>query len=296
MGLLRLLHPTLSSSDTAKQTGDDQKAIAEYQGLFDVWNQHENLVHAQLAASIEDSMLMKLSHCDSAAHMWKTLCYEFEGKTRMVQVDLRRKMLEMKANEGDNIPAHLDAIRHIYERLSGMGAPPSEDDYSSMIILTLPESYQILLTTLGDAAQQANNPLTSDNYITKAVQEYERRHVRNGKSSNPKDAAFSAFNRNGGRNRNNSGNSSGYLNSHNGSNSSSGSKKHIECHNCHKCGHYKSNCWAKGGGKEGQGPCTKRNSQGKGNDTANAVASVEDGCWLATTKDPIEEQTRQWRA
>ena len=170
-GLTEHLDGTLAAP--AHPTGDDQKAIADYQSLFDTWNQNENLVRAQLAASIDDSMLMKLSHCDSATHMWKSLCHEFEGKMRMVQVDLRRKMLEIRANEGDNIPAHLDAIRHIYERLSGMGAPPSEDNYSSMIILSLPESYQVLLTTLGDAAQQANNPLTSDNYITKAVQEYE---------------------------------------------------------------------------------------------------------------------------
>ena len=88
-------HPTLSSSDMAKQTGDDQKAIAEYQGLFDVWNQHKNLMHAQLAASIEDSILMKLSHCDSAAHMWKALCHEFEGKTHIVLEPVKLLVLGM---------------------------------------------------------------------------------------------------------------------------------------------------------------------------------------------------------
>jgi gag-polypeptide of LTR copia-type len=86
-------------------------------------------------------------------------------------------MLEKRANEGDDIPTHLDSIQLLYERLSGMGAPPSEDNYSSMIILSLPESYQVLLTTLGDATQQAGNPLNSNNYITKAIQEYERCHV-----------------------------------------------------------------------------------------------------------------------
>jgi len=28
-------------------------------------------------------------------------------------------------------------------------------------------------------------------------------------------------------------------------------KKKVECYNCHKTGHYKSKCWAKGSGKEG---------------------------------------------
>jgi hypothetical protein len=32
------------------------------------------------------------------------------------------------------------------------------------------------------------------------------------------------------------------------------SKKNVEYFNCHKKGHYAADCWAKGGGKEGQGP------------------------------------------
>jgi Pol polyprotein, beta-barrel domain/GAG-pre-integrase domain len=154
-----------------------------------------------------------------------------------------------------------------------MGAPPSEDDYSSMIILSLPESYQVLLTTLGDAAQQAGKPLNSDNYITKAIQEYERRHIRDEKSAT-KDAAFSASNRNG----KNNGNGSGSL------------KRYVECHNCHRRGHYKTDCWAKGGGKAGQGPRSKRYLKGKGkSQAANMAANIEDGCWLATTKDFIND-------
>ena len=41
----------------------------------------------------------------------------------------------------------------------------------------------------------------------------------------------------------------------------SSKKKNIECHNCHKKGHYKSECWALGRGKEGQGP--KQKEKGK---------------------------------
>ena len=35
----------------------------------------------------------------------------------------------------------------------------------------------------------------------------------------------------------------------------------IECFNCHKKGHKKSDCWAKGGGKEGQGPRSKERKE-----------------------------------
>ncbi|EDR10241.1 uncharacterized protein LACBIDRAFT_316933 [Laccaria bicolor S238N-H82] len=37
--------------------------------------------------------------------------------------------------------------------------------------------------------------------------------------------------------------------------SSQGKKKtDVECYNCHKTGHISNECWAKGGGHEGQGP------------------------------------------
>ena len=73
----------------------------------------------------------------------------------MVQVDLCKRMMLKKASEEDNIPTHLDSIRLLYKQLSGMGAMVNDGNYSSIIILSLPESYQLLLTTLGNAAQQA---------------------------------------------------------------------------------------------------------------------------------------------
>ena len=46
----------------------------------------------------------------------------------------------------------------------------------------------------------------------------------------------------------------------------------VTCHNCKKTGHKKADCWAKGGGKEGQGP-----KQKKGKKTEAAVVAATDG-------------------
>ena len=47
----------------------------------------------------------------------------------------------------------------------------------------------------------------------------------------------------------------------------------VVCHNCKKKGHKKADCWAKGGGKEGQGPKQKK---GKGKKSEMATVVVVD--------------------
>ena len=60
-------------------------------------------------------------------------------------------------------------------------------------------------------------------------------------------------------------------------------KKNVKCYNCKKKGHYKTECWAPGGGKEGQGP----NQKGKGKAKAKETAG------MAKEKDEDKEKEKQ---
>ena len=69
--------------------------------------------------------------------------------------------------------------------------------------------------------------------------------------------------------------------------------KDIECYNCHKKGHKKADCWAKGGGKEGQGPRTKPKKEKKEQkkELANTAGGDEDEVWMAMANSSGDEMT-----
>jgi len=59
----------------------------------------------------------------------------------------------------------------------------------------------------------------------------------------------------------------------NGKLGSNPKNKDKECYNCHAKGHVKADCWAKGGGREGQGPKTRKgpNRAGRSNQAADKI-------------------------
>ncbi|KAF9460477.1 hypothetical protein BDZ94DRAFT_1377088, partial [Collybia nuda] len=109
--------------------------------------------------------------------------------------------------------------------------------------------------------------------MSTVTEEYER-HAMKQKGCKEDTAAFHA------------GSSSSSGRGHGGSSSSK------ECFNCRKKGHYKANCWASSGGKEGQGPKGKGKSKGKGKETetagtAESKLESEDQAWFAKAEGNV---------
>ena len=127
-------------------------------------------------------------------------------------------MTEKRIKDTDNVRTHLEEMTLIYERLSGMGAQIHDQDYTSMILMSLPKTYTMHLETIADSTSSIGRPLSTHDFITKAIELYEKRQLRIDRDtkSGSKDTAFQS----GEQNCNKKG-------------KGRTSKKDVECHNCH---------------------------------------------------------------
>ena len=125
-----------------------------------------------------------------------------------------------------NIRTHFDTIRTMHE------------DFSAMLLGSLPPSYDSYLSAVTAALSVLETKLTPDALMLSIIDEFDGCTIKTHQSKDKgKEIVFHA--------------ESGSRKPWKGG---QGSKMSVKCFNCHKKVHVKANCWAKGGGKEGQGP------------------------------------------
>jgi len=124
------------------------------------------------------------------------------------------------------------------EDLAVLGDDLNDEDFSAMLLGSLPQSYNSYLSAVTATLSVLGTKLTPDALMLSIINEFDRHTVKTCQSKDKgKDIVFHA--ESGSRKPWKDGQEL---------------KKSIECFNCHKKGHVKADCWAKGGGKEGQGP------------------------------------------
>jgi hypothetical protein len=196
----------------------------------------------------------------------------------MVTVDLRRKLQAEKCPKHGDMCAHLNKLQTMREDLALMGASIVDEDFTSIILGSIPPSYNTYIAAITATSTLLNQVLTPTNLIDAITDEADRKAILNPKSRKDEhDAAFVA----------------GQLKKGGGNSGLKRLKKDSECFNCHKKGHFKRNCWVPGGGAEGKG---LKNWKGKQKEMAAKTEVKDDqdadAMWMAKA----EVDVRSWLA
>ena len=200
------------------------------------WTADKIAVNQIFCATIPDPVFNEIKSTYEPKGIWEKLKELFEEKSRSLLVNQWRKIQKTRVGEDGDVRAHLEKLAYLRENLSSLGRTISDAKYISVILRSLPPSYDPAISSLTYSYEANDKALTPTAVIRMALNEQERRSLR--KSIAAED------------------------------------RKNIECYNCRKEGHCRSECWAKGGGKEGQGPRRHRknaNSKNKGRDTSKST-------------------------
>lgn len=266
--------PVVRSGPPETLTEEEQKIIDTHNKDLREWTTNEAIVWQQIASTIPDSLFLKIKGKETVKEAWDLLKSDYEKRSKMFMVDLRRRIQDQKCDEGGDVRTHFDTICSMREDLATLGDELSDDNFAAILLGLLPRSYDSYLSAISATLSIMDKKLTPDALILSFIDESDRRSVKTRQTKKePKDAAFFAGNgRNGSRKF---GKGQG------------GWKKDIECHNCHKRGHMKRDCFARGGGREGQ-RFNGRNKGGSNTDSAN-VAEDDEGVWVAFGGDSSDE-------
>ena len=235
------------------------------------WAHGEATVKQAIAASVPDSIFNQIKGSTHAMDVWDALKALFEGRTQMIVVDLRRQIQSMKCGEDDNVRTHFDNIANLREQLAAMGKSIPDDEYASILLGSIPSNYEATISAMSTTATLTNAALTPDTVIRLITDDYDRRVLKAGKQTEGQDEALTA----------------------DATKKKKKNKKDVECFNCGNKGHYKSDCWAKGGGKEGQGPKQKGKDKDSAASAEQSQLQPDIEAWAAIEEVSEEDQSQQ---
>ena len=128
-------------------------AAEKYTRDISQYLQEQAIVFQQIALTIPDSLYLKIKGKPTVKEAWDTLKADFERRSHIITIELRKWLQDTCCVENGNIRTHFDTIRTMREELASLGTALSEQDFSAIILGSLPKSYdQFLLAVTATAS------------------------------------------------------------------------------------------------------------------------------------------------
>src|SRR6266403_307524 len=226
------------------------------------WTKEENQIKQVLCSTLPDTAFNRIKGAANIKDAWIILKRVYEDRSKALVADVMRRFRNRRCEEKESVRSHFETLAELREQLAAMGKTIGDDDYTDTLLASLPASYDGAVSSISASARLGSKTLTAEIFEQLIIDEYERRQVKDRRSDpkdkdKDKDEALTA----------------------DSSKRKGKDKRNVECFNCHKKGHYKTECYQKGGGQEGKGPKRGKNAQEDAapaaEDTTEAWAAID---------------------
>lgn len=218
--------------------GDHVEHELDTEGLTvaekDALMKQEHKAKSIIVQCVADSQLEHLRGKKTSHEMWKTLEDKFERKGLPGQLFLKKKMLQMKLREGENLENFILQFEELIRQLNATGVNITEDEKICNLLMALPKSYETIVTVIENLPA---SELKYENIKKKLMSENEKRCLNKAPNIDTPSTSQTAFMANEKR-----------------------------CFTCGKKNHISKDCWHKKDGKDGnRGKMYRNNFGNRGN-------------------------------
>lgn len=112
------------------------------------WTRKDEKARAVIGLALEDSQLVHIMEASTAKEMWEKLRGYHERGSLSNKIHILRKLCSMRLAEGGNMSNHLTEASEFVHRLARLGEALKEHLVVAIILSSLPESYNPLVTAL----------------------------------------------------------------------------------------------------------------------------------------------------
>lgn len=116
---------------------------------IDEWNVRDDEARGLIDLTIEEDQIALIRTNKTAKGTWDALKDYHEKNSLTNKVFLMRSICSLKLSEGGDAKSHINKMQDLFTRLRDIGEELLSDKWSAaMLLSSLPESYDALITTL----------------------------------------------------------------------------------------------------------------------------------------------------
>ena len=108
----------------------------------------KNKALAMIVLAVSPKLLYLLGDPDDPKEVWTKLANQFQKKSWSNKLQLRRKLYSLRLKDGGSVQDHVKTLTEIFNELSIIGDPISEEDRVVHLLASLPGSFSMMVTAL----------------------------------------------------------------------------------------------------------------------------------------------------
>lgn len=154
------------------------------------WLKADRQARATVGLLVEDDQLRHIRDTSSAKEAWTALQSYHQKASLTNQVFLFKKICSMKLSENSDMESHLSAMLNSVDQLAALGETLKEKMIIALLLCSLPESYNTLITAL---ETKSENEITIELVKGKLLDEDRRRKNAKDHTDERDDKALKTY-------------------------------------------------------------------------------------------------------